>query len=187
MYPSKGDWIEHLKEDFQFINENINEKDAQEMSKFQYKSMIKKKIKLKVFENLKDVQKTHSKVREICYQTFKMQDYMKSHMLTNHEVSLLFALRSRSVRNVANNFGQEKNCSLGCSSPDTQEHWLSCSRTMFNQGTTLKYSDIYGDLSEQTTIVKFFAQLQEEREELTARNAPGSPVAVFTGPRPSGP
>ena len=36
---AEGDWIEHLKEDFQFINENINEKKAQEMSKLQCQSI----------------------------------------------------------------------------------------------------------------------------------------------------
>ena len=185
--PSKGDWIEHLKEDFQFIDENIDEKVAKEMTKLQYKTMIKKKIRQKVFENLKTVQQSHSKVKDIIYNTFKMQDYMNNHILTNHEISLLFALRSRSVRNVANNFGQEKNCPLGCQSQDKQEHWIACSKTLANQGTTLKYSDIYGDISEQTIIVKLFAQLEQEREELTAREAPGSPVAAITGPRPLGP
>ena len=43
--PVKGDWILQLKEDFQFINEEINEKEALEMSKYEYKSMIKKKVK----------------------------------------------------------------------------------------------------------------------------------------------
>ena len=102
--PSKGDWIEHLKEDFQFIDENIDEKVAKEMTKLQYKTMIKKKIRQKVFENLKTVQQSHSKVKDIIYSTFKMQDYMNNHILTNHEISLIFALRSRSVRNVANSF-----------------------------------------------------------------------------------
>ena len=43
--PVKGDWIIQLKEVFQFINEEINEKEALEMSKYEYKSMIKKKVK----------------------------------------------------------------------------------------------------------------------------------------------
>ena len=106
--PVKGNWILHLKDDFKFIGEDVNETEAVEKSKFEYKTMIKKKVKLKVFENLKNVQQSHSKVREICYKTFQVQDYMSSHVLTNHEVSLLFALRTRTVRNVANNFGQEK-------------------------------------------------------------------------------
>ena len=60
---------------------------------------------------------------------FKIPDYMNSQTLTNHEVTLLFALRSRSVRSVATNFGQQKECSLGCKSQETQEHWVVCSIT----------------------------------------------------------
>ena len=53
--PSKGDWIEHLKEDFQFIDENIDEEVAKEMTKLQYKTIIKKKIRQKMFKNLMTV------------------------------------------------------------------------------------------------------------------------------------
>ena len=38
--------------------------------------------------------------------------------MNSHEVSLLFALRFRTVRNVANNFGQDKTCFQGCAAPD---------------------------------------------------------------------
>ena len=106
--------------------------------------MIKKKVKQRVFENLKTIQQSHSKVREICYETFKIQDYMNSQKITNHEVTLLFALRSKSVRSVATNFGQQKDCSLGCQSQETQEHWIVCRRTKGNQGKQVNYNDIYG-------------------------------------------
>ena len=62
----KGDSIIQLKKDSQFINEEINEKEAQEMTKYEYKSMKKTKVRKRVFENLKTIQQTHSKVREIC-------------------------------------------------------------------------------------------------------------------------
>ena len=62
----KGDSIIQLKKDYQFINEEINEKEAQEMTKYEYKSMKKTKVRKRVFENLKTIQQTHSKVREIC-------------------------------------------------------------------------------------------------------------------------
>ena len=107
---------------------------------------------------------------------------MTSPMITNHEVSLLFALRTRTVRNVANNFGQDKTCSLGCAAPDIQDHWIICRKTLANQGTLVEYSDIYGGLIKQVEIVKLYAKLEQEREELSNREAPSSPVAVITGP-----
>ena len=93
---------------------------------------IKKKVRDQVFIDLKELQKTHSKVKEIQYKTFKLQEYMSTPKLTNQEVSLLFTLRTRTLRNVSNNFGQKKNCVLGCSTIENQEHWIVCLNTISN-------------------------------------------------------
>ena len=111
----------------------------------------RKKVRQRVFENLKTIKKKHLKVRDICYYTLKIQYYMNSHTLQNHEVTLLFLLWSSSVRNVATNFGQQKEWSLG---------WMVCSMTKGNQGSKVAYNDIYGGLQKQVPIVKFFAQLE---------------------------
>ena len=183
--PVKGDWVNHLKDDFAFIEKDVNEEEARSNSKIEYKKVIKTLVKEKVFEKLKNIQDTHSKVKEIIYNTFKIQEYMISSSLTNSEVSFLFSLRSRTVKSVKNNFGRNDNCSLGCFSPENQEHWLDCDQTRSNQNTPVKYSDIYGTLTQQTNIVKLFIQLEEERKELSGRAAPGLPVADDTGPRPT--
>ena len=51
--------------------------------------------------------------------------------------------------------------------------------------TEAEYNHLLGTLAQQTTIVKLFSQLEEERKELTERAAPNSPLAAFIGPRPS--
>ena len=152
---------------------------------FNIKKYIKEKVRHKVFDNLRETQSTHIKVCEICYQTFRIQEYMNSHLLTNHEVSLLFSLRSRTVRSVKSNFGIKLNCSLGCLMIETQEHWLLCKQTNANRNTHIDYSYIYGSLEQQIEIVQLFSLLEEEREELTDKDAPSWPVAANTGPRPS--
>ena len=153
-----------------------------------------KKVKLKVYENLKNIQPSQSKVRKMCYKTIVIQEYMSSHVLKNHKVSslfafvsLLFALRPKTFRNVANYFGQDKTCSLGCAAPDIQERWTTWSITLENQGRDMQYTDIHGALLKQVPIVKLYAQLEQEREELAVREASSSLVADITGHRPSGP
>ena len=183
--PVKGDWVNHLKDDFAFIEKDVNEEEARSNSKIEYKKVIKTLVKEKVFEKLKNIQDRHSKVKEMIYNTFKIQEYMISSSLTNSEVSFLFSLRSRTVKSVKNNFGRNDNCSLGCFSSENQEHWLDCDQTRSNQNTPVKYSDIYGTLTQQTNIVKLFIQLEEERKELSGKAAPGLPVADDTGPRPT--
>ena len=98
--PVKGDWIQFLKVDFELIGEEVNEKLARETTKTYYKNIFKSKIREEVFNILKRTQGTHTKVNTIVYHTFKIQEYMKSHTLTNHEVSLLFSLRRRTFKNV---------------------------------------------------------------------------------------
>ena len=183
--PVKGDWIQFLKEDFALIGEEINEKIAQDTSSQDYKKIIKERIRQKVFNNLKAIQESHTKVKDIQYDTFKIQSYMKSHILTNHEVSLLFSLRSRTFRGVKNNFGMKDRCSLGCPVLEDQEHWLMCGKTTFNSNTDIQYSQLYGTLEQQINIVKLFSLLEEERKELLERSTPSSPVAADIGPRPS--
>ena len=128
------------------------------------------------------VQQSHSKVKEIQYTNFQIQEYMITPKLTNQEVSTLFSLRTRTFRSVPNNFGQNRNCVLGCSVIDSQEHWIMCSKTISNKQTQVQYSDIYGNLQKQVQIVKLYSKLEEEREELTQREAASTPVAEITGP-----
>ena len=80
--PVKGDWVNILKEDFKYISEEVNEEDAKSTSKFEYKKNIKNKIRQKVFEDLKQVKETHRKVRNIKYESFEIQEYIKN-SLTN--------------------------------------------------------------------------------------------------------
>ena len=101
---------------------------------------------------------------------------MNSHILTNHEVSLLFGLRSRTLRSIKNNFGLMLNCSKGCLIIENQEHWLECQGTNANINTHVKYSYFYGSLQQHIEIVQLFVRLEEEREEQT-QDAPSSPVA----------
>ena len=120
-----------------------------------------------MFEVLKETQSRHTKVSEICYDTFRTQEYMNNHQLSNHEVALLFSLKSRSLWSVKNNFGIKINCSLGCPDIENQEHWLLCIKTKVNKDTHIVYSDIYGGIQQQIDVFQLYSRLEEEREELT--------------------
>jgi hypothetical protein len=180
--PVKGDWVNILKEDFRYISEEVNEEDAKSISKFEYKKNIKNKIRQRVFEELKQVKDTHSKVRNIQYESFEIQEYMKNSVLTNQEISLLFSMRSKTMRSVKTNFGITAKCSLGCLTPENQEHGLVCQKTLANRNTNIEYSDMFGSFTQQISIVKLNSQLEEERTELCQRAALSSPVALISGP-----
>ena len=103
-----------LKEYFEFIGENFTEEYAKRNTQSEYKSLIKQMVRSRVFDKLEETQSTRTKVSDICYNTFTRHEYMISHELNNHEVSVLFSLRSSTFRSVKNNFGMKLNCSLGC-------------------------------------------------------------------------
>ena len=94
--PVKGDRVDMVKKDFAKIEMEINEEAIQSESKLVYKNRMKKHIRKYMLSELKKKQEGHNKISNICYNDLKTQEYLKTHMLNNHEVFLLFSLRSSS-------------------------------------------------------------------------------------------
>ena len=145
---------------------------------------IKNKIKTHVFENLKKKQEGHSKIRDICYDEFKSQEYLKTHLLNNHEVSLLFSLRSRTAKQFKANFpfNREQMCPIpGCIERDTQEHCLKCEQvsTTKTHIFDVQYEDIFSsDITKQVAVTKMFTSLLERREDANASQPVGPDHAM---------
>ena len=102
--PLEGDWVKMVEKDFEVLGLGINESEIRNCTKSQYKSMVKRKLRDHMFSELKRVQSEHSKIKIIEYRTFETQEYLKTHLMNNHEVSLLFALRSKTVKEFKANF-----------------------------------------------------------------------------------
>ena len=101
--------------------------------------------------------------------------------MSNDEVKLLFALRSRTVRGVKRNFKgvykENLDCPLMCwgsnDAPitDTQEHMLVCSKLNKNSreicSNTVTYNNIFSsDVLKQKEMVKIFEKLIDKRNNL---------------------
>lgn len=68
--------------------------------------------------------------------------------------------------NVSKNFGQDKNCPLGCPIIDSQEHLFNC-RELNNQDQVINYSDIFSDNPRKfIPIIDIAQQVLRKREEL---------------------
>ena len=97
-------------------------------------------MKLKVFKDLMiKKEKSLSKLDNLEYEGFTMQDYLKSRELDINQIRSLFKYRPRMAK-VATNFSHsyvDLSCPLCKSSSDTQEHLLSCS-TLKNEVPELK-------------------------------------------------
>ena len=169
--PIKGDWIELLKDDLEKVGLTLeDEPSISGLSKDQFKSKIKKKIKELSNHELECIKSGHDKVRTIVHHTLeKPQEYLTSGLFTNSQRSILFNLRSMSERSFRDNFHrmyQDNLCQLCKSGVDSQEHALSCIvlNGQLNQEdkATLRrvdYQDIFGDLQAQLCITKLYQTL----------------------------
>ena len=63
--PTKGDWYELLKQDFQFVGLNLNEDEIRSMSRQEYKKKIKHLIHKAAFEYFLLQKQSHSKLDEV--------------------------------------------------------------------------------------------------------------------------
>ena len=119
-------------------------------------------------------QQEHTKIKQICYKGLEIQKYLKTHMLNNHEVFLLFSLRSRNAKQFKANFPYniDQICPMqGCYEVDTQEHCLVCEKNI-STSNTIKYEDIFSDtIEKQVAVTKLFASLLERREDASAYTA----------------
>ena len=128
---------------------------------------------------MKNIQKTHSKVKDIIYDGLKTQPYLKSPLFCNTDTSLLYALRSRTSdifkANFRNMYGNVVSCPLVCweegeaEEEDTQKHLLTCRKLKAEISSTevvsskIVYEDIFADTKKQKVIVDIFSKLIEAR------------------------
>ena len=99
--PVRGDWTELVDRDLESLE--LTEESLRTMDKLSAKKEIKTKTKIAAFKELKSIQATHEKVKDIFYTQFESQEYLKSSIITNKEAELITALRSKTVRGIKSN------------------------------------------------------------------------------------
>ena len=142
------------------------------MSKFRFQAKVKKAVKKKAFEDLIKLKNTHNKVKNINFSEFKMQGYLKTTLLSNHEAKFLFHSRCRMLP-VRTNYGSsfsEHFCPLCKTIEDTQSYLLFCD-TLENQNVLVssvpEYDHLFSSkVEDQVVIVKVLKQKFEERKKL---------------------
>ena len=94
--------------------------------------------------------------------------------MTNDEVNLLFALRSRMTKvkkNFSTQYSKNLLCTLGCKVEEDQKHLLECKYILDKLDdkyslAEIEYSDLFGSFQEQVQITKIFSKLFKIRNEL---------------------
>ena len=177
--PLKGDWINLIIEDLKYLDMTVdNEEEIKNLSKNEFRRLVKNKIKNVAFKDLEEIKDSHEKVKHIAHEGIKNpQDYLVSKKLTNKEKALLFNLRSRSENQFKENFHNMYNnydCSLCGKEADSQEHALTCELVTQELSTeekqtlsTVLYSDLFGCLDKQIIITKCYMKIISIKKRLS--------------------
>ena len=84
-YPTQGDFVTLVSKDLNDINISYEEATTNALSKGQLKSILKKNAINAAFCELKETLLTHKKVKDLKYERFEMQPYLKKKMLSCDE------------------------------------------------------------------------------------------------------
>ena len=160
--PVKGDWLNLLKEDFNFIGTEINEEEIIATPKATYKKKIKQLINKAVFQYLMNLKQGHSKLNDVEYTIFQLQPYMATKTMTNEEKELLFNLRSKCHSSQANFRKMHRNnlkCIFNCPDNEDQMHSFTKCRPILSRidnAYSVKYENIFGTLQDQKHTIQVF-------------------------------
>ena len=178
-FPTEGCWITEVQGVLKSCEIDYSEDEIKKMSQYKFKQIIKEKIQLKVLSYLVTLQNKHSKSENLHLES-KMQEYLRSTELSLTQKKLLFKMRSKMLK-IRSNFsafhGNITTCSL-CEDPRSEEteiHLLNCSylktdKTLEKDMAEVKFSDVYGSISEQKKIVKVFSKIMNIYEKNQKKN-----------------
>ena len=163
--PKKGDFVELVYADAKLVNISMEEEQIENMSKTDFQAIIKSAVRKAAFEHLLLIQQSHSKYKYVKHNTFKMQPYMSDHTMNSDDVALLFALRTKTVRNIRSDFGHMYHsdlCPICKQHVDTIPGLMQCQELLAVPRTGAQHEDIYSpsvDL-QRAAVVQFRALLQ---------------------------
>ena len=167
--PLKGDWIELLKTDFQFMEIEFDEEEIRRTPKHVYRKKIKDLIRKAALKELNVMKSTSSKIKDLKYEELRTQQYLMCPKFNNSERNLLYALRSR-MYPAKNNFKKmhynSLKCSLGCIANEDQFHiFQQCEVLKSNQNNNL-YNNIFEDSDKQKDAISVYISIEHRRQQL---------------------
>ena len=185
--PIDGDFFNLVAMDASEISLNMSEDDIILMKEEKYKLIVKNKVRQAAFNHLQQLKAKHSKMDNLIYEKLEMSKYMSSPMFDFKSVQMLFAIRTRTVRTIKNDFSgmyPDVACPLGCGQTDTLPNILTCPALQVHMMTdsvtndAVKYEDVFSpDVKKQKQVTELYRQLLEIRE-----NQLKCPPAALTGP-----
>ena len=177
--PGKGDWITTVLNDIEDIGLKINVDKLRGVSKMTFKKCVKKQVYDAAFKYLllKALPTNHSKMRNLKYKKFEMQNYFKDGNISRYEAQTYFKFRTR-MEDFSDNFknGSVDNYCRLCYKfndkneqyEDSQQHFLNCNVMLKEEPaiSELVKDKIYSTKKVDYHQVKILIKAIEKRSEL---------------------
>ena len=183
--PGKGDWINQVNEDLEYLEIYLTLEQLKASSIEQFRTLVEDSINEKVFEYLIEDKnkKDKSKVSHLRYKNHSMQSYLKSRNISIQLKKFMFLLRSRML-DVSANY-PSKSASKFCplcrdeESLDTQEHLFSCINVISEHKLIRNipmYSDIFGeDVDKMVEVATIMKENFRRRKDILKKKSISSP------------
>ena len=125
---SKGDFVNLVQNNLEKFGVKISESELRQIPKQRIKKIVKEKVLRASFSYLINLQKTHSKMKNIHYGKFEMSNYLNSPLFSRNSRTLLLGLRTRTVRGIKCDFPgiyKDRVCPVGCGEEDNLQNILT--------------------------------------------------------------
>ena len=140
------------------------------MGTVDYKNIIKSAVRKAAFAHLLDLQQGHSKYKTVEHTSLKMQSYLNDHTMSPDDISLLFAMRTRTVRTIRSDFGNmygSNMCPLCNQHVDTIPALMNCQELLVVPRIGAQHQDIFSpSVDIQRGAVLQFRALMQARERI---------------------
>ena len=153
----------------------FTEYQIKKMSKKLFKKNLKQKIRKNALLELNKIKESHSKMKNVKYETLSLQPYLADSRFSLKQKQLLFKLRTRML-DVKGNFKSMFQGNIQCdlcneNVVQSQDHLLDCQKLIDNcselyNNVVVEHDDIFGKVDKQLSVVRLYQKVLEVREKL---------------------
>ena len=101
---TKDDWYRIVLENRKELKILHSDDEIANMSKYMFRTLVKKSVESRALSYLNSIAATHSKSEDLIKNKFERESYFDDCNFSKSETELLFALRTRTVKNIKKNF-----------------------------------------------------------------------------------
>ena len=173
-YPARHDWTETVKKDLQYLDIPVKIEYIKSFKKEQFREIVKRQVKKRAFQYLLELKNSHSKMKDIEYEDWKQQSYLRSNRVTTSQARNIYKYRVRMSNLKCNRKRShaDLSCDLCNLALDEDRHLLQCAvikekSVNIRNNRLSKYEDIFGsDVDKMVSTVNLLEEALSIREKL---------------------